>query len=126
MYVTKDLFKAQTQCFHLQSQGLGSNYINKNKKFHNSELSDMYERNFICFDNGIKISMPRYYKNKIYGNVPEGIKAIVNKKISDKYKDDTDYNEKLKKNPLYFKEKQEAIEHKKAILIKRSKNKFTI
>ena len=126
MYVTKDLFKAQTDCFHLQSQGLGSSYIDKNKGFHYSELSDMYERNFICFDNGIKISMPRYYKNKIYGNVPQGIKDMVNKKLSDKYKDVTDYQELLKNNPLYFKELQEKIEHKKAILIKRSKNKFTI
>lgn len=136
MYVTKDLFKAQKvitdddnqflNCFHLQSQGLGSNYINKNKDFHYSELSDLYDRNFICFDNGVKIGMPRYYKNKIYGNVPKGIKEMVNKKLSDKYKDKTDYDEILKKNPLFFKEKQEAIEHKKEILIKRSKNKFTI
>jgi hypothetical protein len=49
--------------FNLMSKGLGENYINRETiKFHRSNL----ENNFVTGLGGIKIAMPRYYRDKIF------------------------------------------------------------
>lgn len=50
--------------FSLMSKGLGENYISeKIKKWHKADLT---ERMYLNIEEGKKISMPRYYKEKIY------------------------------------------------------------
>lgn len=54
--------------FSLMSKGLGANYITeKMKQWHKASPDRMY----ITIEDGKKISMPRYYKDKIYGDDPE-------------------------------------------------------
>jgi len=49
--------------FSNMSKGLGSSYIETNKNWH---LNDLENRFYIPIEEGKKIAMPRYYKNKIY------------------------------------------------------------
>lgn len=50
--------------FSLMSKGLGENYLtNAMIRWHHADLT---ERMYLTLDDGKKISMPRYYKNKIY------------------------------------------------------------
>lgn len=50
--------------FGLMSKGLGADYINpKTIKWH---LTDAQNRYYIPIENGKKITMPRYYKEKLY------------------------------------------------------------
>lgn len=54
--------KGATTPFSLQSKNLGLNYVEKKKHWHEQDIKRMYCTN----DNGTKIAMPRYYKEKIY------------------------------------------------------------
>lgn len=50
--------------FPLMSKGLGINYLSDEiKQWH---LSDMHNRMHLTIENGKKVSMPRYYKDKLY------------------------------------------------------------
>lgn len=52
--------------FSLMSKGLGDNYLSDAvKKWHVKNLAD---RMYLQIDNGKKIAMPRYYKQKIYSD----------------------------------------------------------
>lgn len=61
--------------FRLMSKGIGDNYIHSFKHFHKfynsnnrlDRLNDILDNNFIII-NGFNYQMPRYFKNKIYGN----------------------------------------------------------
>lgn len=49
--------------FSLMSKGLGSSYLSEQKvRFHQSDHS----RNYITLDGGQKVSLPRYYRDKIF------------------------------------------------------------
>lgn len=59
-YITKEKFGGE---FQLQSQGLGKNYLTENiLKYHQTTVENAY----ITLEGGIKMSIPRYYKDKIY------------------------------------------------------------
>lgn len=69
-YMTKARWKPmhanddRTREFSTMSKGLGDNYITEASiKWHTSNLS---ERMYLHIDDGKKIAMPRYYKQKIY------------------------------------------------------------
>lgn len=50
--------------FALMSKGIGDNYVNEeNKKWHHADLQN---RMYCNAEGGIKIAMPRYYKQKLY------------------------------------------------------------
>lgn len=49
--------------FALMSKGLGKSYVEKFKSWHHA---DKYNRMYCNADQGKKIAMPRYYKQKIY------------------------------------------------------------
>lgn len=52
------------QPFSLMSKGIGATYLTqKMKTWHHADLTN---RMYIPIENGKKIAMPRYYKNKIY------------------------------------------------------------
>ena len=59
--------------FSLMSKGLGANYISDNmKKWHKN---DLLNRMYVPIQEGKKIAMPRYYKDKIYS---ETQKLLIN------------------------------------------------
>ena len=50
--------------FSCMSKGLGIGYLTPNiVEWH---VADMHNRKYVEFDNGVKISMPRYYADKLY------------------------------------------------------------
>jgi hypothetical protein len=51
--------------FRLMSKGMGEAYVVRMKKWHNQ---DILNRTYIPLKDGKKISMPRYYKDRIYRN----------------------------------------------------------
>jgi hypothetical protein len=77
-YVTKYLITEQ-DCppgmeppFHLISKCLGKDYIAVMKKWHRAALVD---RVYVPAPDGVKMSMPRYYKEKIYTGVERAVIA---------------------------------------------------
>lgn len=54
--------------FSLMSKGLGINYV-LNPKFLNWHKADLDNRMYVNIDGGRKVSMPRYYKEKIYSEM---------------------------------------------------------
>ncbi|AXH73240.1 MAG: replication initiator protein [Microviridae sp.] len=59
-----NLYPTPQPNFQLISQGIGISYlIQKNEKWHHDALTD---RMYIPIEEGKKIAMPRYYKEKIY------------------------------------------------------------
>lgn len=66
--------------FRLMSKGLGAEYIfnEKKKYYHKKALADAYH---ITIENGKKIPMPRYYKDKLYTDEE---KAIIKDMVQDR------------------------------------------
>lgn len=78
--------------FRLMSKGLGLSYIEKNKKYHLSgNIDDITDKYNYCL-NGVKYSLPRYYKTKIYGEKSRLQYKIANTLLS---RNDELYNKKL-------------------------------
>lgn len=66
--------------FSLMSKGMGSNYLTPSTvNYHKSDLSKAY----IKIENGIKIALPRYYKNKIYNEHEQKSQAFIVKKLAE-------------------------------------------
>lgn len=86
--------------FSLMSKGLGSNYLTPAmKKYH---LSDLLNRMYCNLEDGKKISMPRYYKNKIYEEQQrQAIGWSIRKRMDIETAD-------LLKNPNHFRDLSEA------------------
>jgi hypothetical protein len=67
--------------FSVMSKGLGSNYITENMiKWHKNVLE---ERMYVPIENGKKIAMPRYYKDKMYNEEEKGKINVYMAKISE-------------------------------------------
>ncbi|AXH76192.1 MAG: replication initiator protein [Microviridae sp.] len=73
-YVSKYLIDADTTTngwderqrpFSLMSKGIGIGYLKK-RHFHKARGDLPTDYRFYCLDNGHKVKMPRYYKEKIY------------------------------------------------------------
>lgn len=54
--------------FAIMSKGLGENYIENNANVH-WHHADLDNRMYLNIEDGKKIAMPRYYKNKIYNDL---------------------------------------------------------
>lgn len=78
--------------FGVMSKGLGVSYLNKeNADWH---LADPEKRMYCNLTDGKKISMPRYYKDKLYyeqerANIRDACEIIANEKMLDKIKNMT-------------------------------------
>ncbi|AXH71921.1 MAG: replication initiator protein [Microviridae sp.] len=87
-YITKPKrvpqYKGDTRIpeFALMSKGLGLNYLTDQMVQYHGE--DLLNRMYCTIEDGKKISMPRYYKDKLY--FPEERKAIA-QAYQDKYRD---------------------------------------
>lgn len=67
----------RTPEFSLMSKGLGKNYIDpRTRKWH---IVDLENRMYIPIEDGKKIAMPRYYKDKIYDELQRKRIAFFNK-----------------------------------------------
>lgn len=71
--------------FALMSKGIGSEYITKHKKFHQSDL----KRNYLVFEDGQKSRLPRYFRKKLYS---KPTRDIQNKEIVEKMEEQTEKN----------------------------------
>lgn len=87
--------------FALMSKGIGENYITEAmKKWHHA---DPYKRMYCNLKDGKKISMPRYYKDRIYEE--DHRKAIG---IKERQRIIIEEAKKISKNPNYHKDLFEA------------------
>lgn len=107
MNKNKDFRNAQT--FRLMSKGLGLEYANRNKNWHQESL----HRNYILKENGIKVPIPRYLKKKMYNDHSIAIQAkLTESQLKEKNESDEKRFKKL--NPRYniylnTLDKQEAL-----------------
>jgi len=70
--------------FSIMSKGLGKSYIEKpeNVRWH---LADLENRYFIPVGSGVKASMPRYYRERLYNSEQFGhLKGVLEKNANDK------------------------------------------
>ncbi|MEM2002480.1 MAG: hypothetical protein QXT77_07545 [Candidatus Methanomethylicaceae archaeon] len=66
--------------FSLMSKGLGSNYLTDEiKRYYKNDLSRAYVTN----PDGVKIALPRYYKNKIYTENEQKEQAFICKRAAE-------------------------------------------
>lgn len=81
--------------FSLMSKGIGSSYMSPEMiKYHKSDLS----RNFVTIEDGIKLPLPRYYREKIYTDYE--LKAQRRIIATDVHNDDIQSEQAyLRKNP---------------------------
>jgi len=106
-YIDKDSFRAKRyrhqrddreREFPLMSQGLGKSYV-ENKSivgYHKADLS----RNFVTNKAGYRVSMPRYYRQKIYSQGElEAQRDIINVAIEQNAKKDQFFFEPSKEFP---------------------------
>lgn len=59
--------------FCLISKGIGADYVKKFKKWHKTDIDN---RMFCTAKGGIKLAMPRYYKEKIYNKIERGVISL--------------------------------------------------
>lgn len=74
----------RTPIFSVMSKGIGKSYCEdeKNIRFHHNSLDDRY---YIPAGNGVKASMPRYYREKIYNSEQFGhLKGVLEKNANEK------------------------------------------
>lgn len=87
--------------FALMSKGLGADYMTPAMKFWH--LNDAENRMYVNVDGNKKASMPRYYKDKIYG---EDHRKIIGVKV--RWKMEAELNKLIESDPLYFRNKSES------------------
>lgn len=101
--------------FSLMSKGLGKRYIQKNKHWHHDSL---VERFYLPIEEGKKIAIPRYYKEKIYtGEQREliGIQLIdYQEKEYEKLSDD-DKLQKYDRRVLEIQEKERRLNRQNSL-----------
>lgn len=92
--------------FQLQSKGLGKNYLTPQmKKWH---LTDYLNRYYLPIEDGKKICLPRYYKDKIYSKLT---RERIGKYLSEK--------QELEKESLTVQDELRIIEYSNLMLKKR-------
>lgn len=75
--------------FSLMSKGIGKNYLTDAKvAYHKSDLSRMY----VTRKDGVKVSMPKYYKDKIFDDLEKMKMGLIAKR---KFREDLEFDEKL-------------------------------
>ena len=84
--------------FSIMSKGLGENYMSE--KMVQWHLSSLHDRMYCTIEDGKKISMPRYYKDKIYSEQQrKAVGAVTRMKMHQQL------NQALEIDPEYFTKK---------------------
>lgn len=99
--------------FALMSKGLGANYVNaQTKKWHQK---DLFNRMYVNTNDGKKITMPRYYKDRIYTDEQrKGIAYVYLENKPDIVLTPEQTKELIEAHKALFrKQKQKANEHGK-------------
>ncbi|QCS37332.1 replication initiation protein [Tortoise microvirus 86] len=76
--------------FSLMSKGLGKNYMTPQMvNYHKEDIS----RNYVTLEGGVKVAMPRYYREKIYTEEERNRQNLINEKSATRALDEreTDY-----------------------------------
>lgn len=103
------LKKGRNPEFSIMSKGLGSDYLTQNMvNYHHSNPA---EKAYITGKNGKKLSMPRYYKDKIFDENQKNLIALKMKVVS------------TSKTSLSEKQKIEIINRTNQNIEKRSKKR---
>ncbi|AXH77917.1 MAG: replication initiator protein [Microviridae sp.] len=71
---TQQGWDERQQPFALMSKGIGIGYLRK-KHYHKARGDHITEYRYYCLDNGHKVKMPRYYKEKIFSKIEREIGA---------------------------------------------------
>lgn len=97
--------------FSLISNGIGEEYVDLNKDWHKK---DFKHRLHVIQENGIKKSIPRYYRKKMYSKMQNQIVGKKLQKAAEEYAKEENYNAQL--------ELDRKIRYKERIEKQRSKN----
>lgn len=103
--------------FALASKGLGSSYIDRMKEWHSDDLT----RQYVPGEGGVKLPLPRYYKNKLYDEKQKRkIKKLNEERIEKQYLEfDPD-----KEYALILAEMDIKEARKRRVTIRNKKSKF--
>lgn len=100
--------------FSVMSKGLGKNYLTKNMiKYHRT---DLLNKMFITIEDGKKIALPRYYKDKIYQPMEKqwiGLHLENKQRIEDSYKNLSTISKEWDKEIAIINHKQRMFEKTK-------------
>lgn len=94
--------------FNLMSKGLGQSYLTPGKVGYYKRKLNPY----LVDQDGVKLSMPRYYKDKIYDRAERCIvqkKSLDHNNEVDMFKGDTKKEFEYKKNLIYQQERKNAL-----------------
>lgn len=86
--------------FALMSKGLGDNYLTDSAKKWHKEHGKIAERVYITRKGGEKISMPRYYKDKIYSKGQRLMIGLVGESVKKKQDEEKTVDEMLKEDKI--------------------------
>lgn len=101
--------------FSLMSKRLGANYISD--KMINWHKSDLLDRMYIPLEDGRKVAMPRYYKDKIYEDEErDAISQRQKQRVQEMVED-----ERLKYGDEYEKVLVERVQHSQQKMAKKAK-----
>lgn len=75
-YVIPKEDRFNDRVFACMSKGIGEEYINKWKEWHKE---DYESRSYSVIEDGVKVPLPRYYKDKIFKEEEKRIQVIENK-----------------------------------------------
>ncbi|AXH76464.1 MAG: replication initiator protein [Microviridae sp.] len=112
-YVTKYLIDADTTTqgwderqrpFSIMSKGIGIGYLRK-KHFHKARGDLVTDYRFYCLNNGHKVKMPRYYKEKIYTKIE---RTIAGQQAMERQEEETE--KRIKELEEYYGTRSEAVE----------------
>lgn len=93
---TKTKKDAQLREFSLMSKGLGSNYLTEAKKRYHAQL----ENCFLTTENGYKMPLPKYYKEKLYDDTQRPLVTKIMQERAEKQREKTlKYLLKKSQNP---------------------------
>jgi hypothetical protein len=100
--------------FRLSSQGLGLSYLDE--KMINWHMRDLYNRRYCVLPGGVKVSMPRYYYDRLYfDQAKELFRMISELTAQDQFAKDfkaQDYKEQSLKNSVLKYEAEQVHERK--------------
>jgi len=106
--------------FRLMSNGIGKGYIESRtlQSYHKRDLS----RDFITKANGTKHSLPRYYKEKLYTKRERELQQI--RREAERLEKEKEEEKKV--NSQFFRNKLDALQAEKRVMIKGLKNNSKI
>lgn len=85
----KSLWEKIEKPFALMSKGIGKNYLTTSSRYHQDG-----KRFYVTYEGGIKGSLPRYYRDKLFTKEEISINnyenSLIHEEVQDKYKGESD------------------------------------